>query len=304
MRMAVERDFTDFVRCRAGLVEKLATTAHGRTLVGKLNKVPKKRVRSLLKAKARDAVQGDGARARRVAKETAAAAPAVARLGGDCRAGLQAGGRYATQPFGAGDAEDIALRPRTTSSASFCRARSTGAWTRSTPSSTSTSSQKGAPDWATTKRRLPPCASSLAPAATLPQRAPRLNEMLRRRFGTFSRHMGTSPARRCESEASLRQREARLARLAGGAQCLSAIGCELPNTSARSVPSPRASSLPCEDRRAWRHRSSAAQLRSRCSSKAWPMSSPRTRRATGIVLRSNYVRFFEAAARLNYESVV
>ena len=57
VRMAVERDFTDFVRCRTGLVEKLATTAHGRTLVSKLNKVPKKRVRSLLKAKARDAVR-------------------------------------------------------------------------------------------------------------------------------------------------------------------------------------------------------------------------------------------------------
>ena len=129
VRMAVERDFTDFVRCRAGLVEKLATTAHGRTLVGKLNKVPKKRVRSLLKAKARDAVQGGGAgetkwqrkqrprlqrwldSAVRVGVETDSHVPRrtfdstqviVVR---DCKRAE----RYATQPFGAGDAEDIAL---------------------------------------------------------------------------------------------------------------------------------------------------------------------------------------------------
>ena len=109
VRMAVERDFTDFVRCRAGLVEKLATTAHGRTLVGKLNKVPKKRVRSLLKAKARDAVQGGGAgetkwqrKQRPRLQRWLDSAVIVVR---DCKRAE----RYATQPFGAGDAEDIAL---------------------------------------------------------------------------------------------------------------------------------------------------------------------------------------------------
>ncbi len=109
VRMAVERDFTDFVRCRAGLVEKLATTAHGRTLVGKLNKVPKKRVRSLLKAKARDAVQGGGAGETKWQKKQRPrlqrwldSAVIVVR---DCKRAE----RYATQPFGSGDNEDIAL---------------------------------------------------------------------------------------------------------------------------------------------------------------------------------------------------
>ena len=109
VRMAVERDFTDFVRCRAGLVEKLATTAHGRTLVGKLNKVPKKRVRSLLKAKARDAVQGGGAgetkwqrKQRPRLQRWLDSAVIVVR---DCKRAE----RYATQPFGAGDAQDVAL---------------------------------------------------------------------------------------------------------------------------------------------------------------------------------------------------
>ena len=109
VRMAVERDFTDFVRCRAGLVEKLATTAHGRTLVGKLNKVPKKRVRSLLKAKARDAVQGGGAGETKWQKKQRPrlqrwldSAVIVVR---DCKRAE----RYATQPFGAGDAQDVAL---------------------------------------------------------------------------------------------------------------------------------------------------------------------------------------------------
>ena len=106
MRMAVERDFTD-PRGATGLVEKLATTAHGRTLVGKLNKVPKKRVRSLLKAKARDAVQGGGAGETKWQKKQRPRLHAGSTPPSSS-AGLQAGGALRGQPFGAGDAEDIA----------------------------------------------------------------------------------------------------------------------------------------------------------------------------------------------------
>ena len=77
--------------------------------MGKLNKVPKKRVRSLLKAKARDAVQGGGAgetkwqrKQRPRLQRWLDSAVIVVR---DCKRAE----RYATQPFGAGDAEDIAL---------------------------------------------------------------------------------------------------------------------------------------------------------------------------------------------------
>ena len=109
VRMAVERDFTDFIRCRAGLVEKLATTAHGRTLVSKLSKLPKKRVRSLLKAKARDVVKGGGAGESKWQKKQRSRLQRWLDSAVTVVRDAKRAERYAAAPFGSGDDEDIAL---------------------------------------------------------------------------------------------------------------------------------------------------------------------------------------------------
>jgi len=109
VRMAVERDFTDFIRCRAGLVEKLATTAHGRTLIAKLSKLPKKRVRSLLKAKARDVVKGGGAGESKWQKKQRPRLQRWLDSAVTVVRDAKRAERYAAAPFGAGDDEDIAL---------------------------------------------------------------------------------------------------------------------------------------------------------------------------------------------------
>ena len=57
--MAVERDFADFGRCRDGLRGKLVEEPGGKALADALlGKVPKKRMKSLLKARARDFAKG------------------------------------------------------------------------------------------------------------------------------------------------------------------------------------------------------------------------------------------------------